>query len=223
MAQRAKDERQAVKAHPARPRARAAAPRRPRESQGAAAALLQLQRTAGNGAVQRTLIQAKRDDGHGPAPVEVEEAIQHARGSGRPLDTPVQREMEEAFGTDFSAVRIHTDTGADRLSRSMSAQAFTTGRDLFFREGSYDPGSTAGRSLLAHELTHVVQQSGDEVRRKLVIGPADDQYEQEADRVAAEVVGRGAGGGAEPAIQRMCTGCEEDAQRQMEEEEEPPA
>jgi hypothetical protein len=184
-----------------------------------------MQRTAGNGAVQRMLIQARQDDGHGPAPVEVEQAIDRARGNGQPLDARVRGDMEEAFGTDFDGVRIHADAAADRLSRSVNAQAFTTGQDVFFREGTYDPGSSSGRVLLAHELTHVVQQTGDEVRPKLVIGPAGDQYEQEADRVAAEVVNRPptAGDATAPRILRVCAECEEGMQRQMavEEEEEP--
>src|SRR5262249_12047937 len=62
--------------------------------------------------------------------------------------------------------------------------AFTTGRDIFFGHGEYDPGSLAGRELLAHELTHVVQQRGTTLQGKLTIGKADDPYEQEADRVA---------------------------------------
>jgi len=68
--------------------------------------------------------------------------------------------MESAFGSDFSDVRIHTDIRADQLNRDVNAVAFTTGKDIFFRNGLYDPGSFTGRQLLAHELTHVVQQRG---------------------------------------------------------------
>lgn len=221
MGPRAKDEALAVRAV-AKPRARAPVPRERPGARGVGAALLNLQRTAGNGAVQRLLVQARPDDGHGPAPAEVEEAIESARGSGQPLDGRVRGEMEQALGADFGSVRVHADAAADRISRSINARAFTTGQDVFFREGTYDPGSSAGRGLLAHELTHVVQQSGDEVRAKLVIGPAGDQYEQEADRVAAEVVSRTAdtaGSGAR-SIQRVCDECEEQMQRQMADEEE---
>jgi hypothetical protein len=96
--------------------------------------------------------------------------------------------MEPAFGTDFGGVRVHADAESDALSRELSARAFTSGRDVFFRQGAYDPGSSGGQELLAHELTHVVQQRGDEVRRKLTLNTPGDRYEQEADQVARALV-----------------------------------
>jgi hypothetical protein len=66
--------------------------------------------------------------------------------------------MERAFGADFTGVRAHTGAEADMLNRSLGARAFTAGQDIFFRRGSYDPASRSGRRLLAHELSHVVQQ-----------------------------------------------------------------
>lgn len=71
--------------------------------------------------------------------------------------------MEQAFGADFSGVKVHTDTQADQLNQSIQAKAFTIGQDVFFRSGTYEPGSHGGQELLAHELTHVVQQSGSAV------------------------------------------------------------
>jgi hypothetical protein len=68
--------------------------------------------------------------------------------------------MERALGADLSGVRIHADRRADELSRLLQARAFTTGQHVFFRRGAYDPVSSGGRALLAHELTHVVQQRG---------------------------------------------------------------
>ncbi|WP_027250229.1 eCIS core domain-containing protein [Planktothrix agardhii] len=91
----------------------------------------------------------------------VETAIQRSLGQGQPLPTPVREPMENAFGFDFAQVRIHHDTEGDRLSRSLDARAFTTGSDVFFRQGNYEPESPNGKRLLAHELTHVVQQSGE--------------------------------------------------------------
>lgn len=120
---------------------------------------------------------------------EVEEGIQRARGGGQALDGEVRRRMEGAMGADFGGVRVHTGAQADGLNRALSARAFTTGSDIFFRDGEYRPGSAAGRELLAHELTHVVQQGGG-VRAKLTVGAADDEYEREADRVARAVVQR---------------------------------
>lgn len=91
---------------------------------------------------------------------EVESAIEQERGGGHPLTGAVQRQMESVFGADFSSVRVHTDSRANMLNRAVSAIAFTTGNDIFFRQGAYDPSSSGGKQLLAHELTHVVQQNG---------------------------------------------------------------
>ncbi|HLJ98630.1 MAG TPA: DUF4157 domain-containing protein [Streptosporangiaceae bacterium] len=85
--------------------------------------------------------------------------IEGTRGGGHPLPDHVRRPMEQALGADFGGVRLHTDARADQLTRSVRAQAFTTGQDIFFRHGQYHP-SGPGREVLAHELTHVVQQGG---------------------------------------------------------------
>jgi Domain of unknown function (DUF4157) len=94
----------------------------------------------------------------GPVDAGVQQAIQGARGSGQPLPKRVRGPLERAFGADFARVRLHTDVQADQLSRALRAQAFTTGRDIFFRRGEYDADSIRGQHTLAHELTHVVQQ-----------------------------------------------------------------
>jgi hypothetical protein len=94
----------------------------------------------------------------GPMDAGVQQAIQGARGSGQPLPERVRGPFERAFGTDFAGVRLHADGQADRLSRALQAQAFTTGLDIFFRRGEYDADSTCGQHTLAHELTHVMQQ-----------------------------------------------------------------
>ena len=71
---------------------------------------------------------------------------------------PVREDMESHLGADLSGVRVHTDGNADRLNRSVQAEAFTSGSDVYFKSGKYSPESSDGRKLLAHELTHVVQQ-----------------------------------------------------------------
>ena len=91
---------------------------------------------------------------------EVEERIQRSRGQGQPLGGSVRAPMEQAFGADFSSVRIHTDGESNELNQVVQAKAFTTGQDIYFRGGAYEPGSRGGQELLAHELTHVVQQGG---------------------------------------------------------------
>lgn len=97
----------------------------------------------------------------------VAEVLQRRRGGGAPLTGDVASAMGGAFGADFGAVRIHTDGQADEVARSLQATAFTQGNDIYFSSGTYDPGSAAGQHLLAHELTHVVQNGGAEVQRKM--------------------------------------------------------
>ena len=149
--------------------------------------LLRLQRRYGNRYVQRVLALAGKGRGEAEAAPELEQSIQQARGGGQALDKSVQGQMESAFDADFSGVRVHADAEADTLNRTLNSRAFTTSQDMFFRQGAYSPGSSSGRELLAHELTHVVQQGGG-VRRKLTIGKAGDRYEQEADQVARAVM-----------------------------------
>ncbi|HLP88507.1 MAG TPA: DUF4157 domain-containing protein [Nostocaceae cyanobacterium] len=91
---------------------------------------------------------------------QLETSIQTAKGGGQPLADNVRQPMERAFGADFSGVKVHTDARSDQMNQSIQARAFTTGQDLFFRSGEYNPGSRGGQELIAHELTHVVQQGG---------------------------------------------------------------
>jgi outer membrane protein OmpA-like peptidoglycan-associated protein len=149
--------------------------------------LLAMQRLHGNRHVQRVLALARQGDGTAEVAPEVEHAINQARGGGQALDSQAREQMEPAFGTDFSDVRVHTGSEADTLNRAVSARAFTTGRDIFFRDGEYNPGSSDGRELLAHELTHVVQQRGSTVQAKLEVSEPGDACEQEADRMAKEI------------------------------------
>ncbi len=151
--------------------------------------LLQLQRKYGNRHVQRLVELSRKGEGEVDIAPEVEAGIEQARGSGQSLDLTAQRQMESAFGTDFGSVRVHTDSGANALNHALNARAFTTGQDIFFRQGEYNPASSSGKELLAHELTHVVQQAGG-IQAKLAIGQPNDPYEQEADQVAAIVTQR---------------------------------
>ncbi|MCF3645592.1 DUF4157 domain-containing protein [Planktothrix agardhii] len=96
----------------------------------------------------------------GDASTELETSIQTAKGGGQPLDGGLQRSMGQAMGADFSGVKVHTDSQSDQLNQSIQAKAFTTGQDVFFRQGAYEPSSQGGQELIAHELTHVVQQNG---------------------------------------------------------------
>ncbi len=95
-----------------------------------------------------------------PVDPALEQAIEGARGGGTPLPANVQQQMSDQFKFDFSDVRIHTGPVANQATAALGARAFTTGSDIFFRQGEYRPNDPAGQQLLAHELTHVVQQNG---------------------------------------------------------------
>lgn len=108
------------------------------------------------------------------------------RRPGRPLDSGIRESMEARFGCDFRQVRVHTDLLASRSARALNAVAFTVGRHLVFDAGRYAPETGAGKRLLAHELTHVVQQ-GQASKidlHNLSFGPANDDYEQQANSVS---------------------------------------
>lgn len=152
-------------------------------------ALLRIQRTFGNRYVGEVLNRARADEDVDGLDA-VERSLDQARGGGQALDHRTRGQMESAFGADFSGVRVHTDARADDLNQALSARAFATGQDVFFRQGEYEPGSTRGRELLAHELTHVVQQNGDAIRPKLAVSQPDDEHEVEADSMARAVMQR---------------------------------
>ena len=103
-----------------------------------------------------------RNAAPGNAPPVVDDVL---RSPGEPLDANTRQFMEGRLGQDFSSVRIHRDGQADEASASLGARAFTVGDHVAFRHGDYSPASPSGRSLLAHELTHVVQQRGGGVHR----------------------------------------------------------
>jgi hypothetical protein len=149
--------------------------------------LADLQRLIGNRAVGR-LVQRS---GGGRAEVDEETAdrIQSTRGGGQELDPGVRASMGAAMDQDFSGVRVHTSPESDDLNRQLGAVAFTTGTDVFFSDGAYDPDSTAGRELIAHELTHVVQQGSGQVGGDgaMTVNEPGDAHEQQADAVAEQV------------------------------------
>jgi len=91
------------------------------------------------------------------APDSVDRAL---GSSGRPLDTSLRQDMEQRFNHDFSRVRVHSDAVAYQSAHEVNASAYTVGNDIVFGAGRYSTGTQDGRRLLAHELTHVVQQSG---------------------------------------------------------------
>src|SRR5436305_14186693 len=96
-----------------------------------------------------------------PDPAPLTRVLHHVSGSqGKSLDPTVRSDMEPRLGHDFSGVRVYTDGNAARAAKALGARAFTVGRDVYFGSGRYAPHTHEGRKLLAHELTHVVQQEG---------------------------------------------------------------
>ncbi|MBN6545228.1 eCIS core domain-containing protein, partial [Actinacidiphila bryophytorum] len=143
---------------------------------------LRLQRTLGNGAV---------------AAMAEEESPVHAvvGGGGSPLEPEVRGDMEARLGADFGDVRVHTDAAAHESAQAVNAHAYTVGSHVVFQRDAYDPGSHQGRTTLAHELTHVVQQrsgpvEGTEAGGGVRVSDPSDRFEQEAAATAARVVQR---------------------------------
>lgn len=97
--------------------------------------------------------------------------IQRLAGGGAPLPDAVRGDMEQRFDADFSGVRVHADGEAAALSRDLRAHAFTLGQHIAFAPGKYDPSSASGRWLLAHELTHTIQQTGVRALRRKAEAP----------------------------------------------------
>ncbi len=115
--------------------------------------------------------------------------IQAMAGQGAPMPTAIGARFSQELGRDLSGVRLHTGHDADGLSRDLNARAFTSGPDIFFRAGAFDPTSMAGRRLLAHEACHTVQQAtgpvdGRPVSDDLRVSDPQDRFEQEATRLS---------------------------------------
>ncbi|HEY6504244.1 MAG TPA: DUF4157 domain-containing protein [Chitinophagaceae bacterium] len=103
----------------------------------------------------------------------IDSTLQSSRGGGSSLPTDTREKMESGFGTDFSNVKVHSDKDAAQMNEQIGAKAFTHGNDIYFNKGEYRPGTSSGDHLLAHELTHTVQQGASpakSVQRK----PGDD-------------------------------------------------
>jgi hypothetical protein len=129
--------------------------------------IIQLHRTIGNRGVEHLyrsgLLQAKGgEQGTTALPQSIEASRLPLKDSGKPLSAPEREFFEPRFGVDLGGVRMHTSAEAGRLSLALGAEAFTLGPHIYFSSGSYNPETSAGRRLLAHELTHVAQQSGTE-------------------------------------------------------------
>lgn len=93
----------------------------------------------------------------------LESKLKNSSGNGQKMDAKTKAEMENSFGADFSGVKIHAGNAAVRMNKELGAQAFTSGNDIYFNEGKYQTNSESGKRLLAHELTHTIQQGATKV------------------------------------------------------------
>ncbi|WP_316754621.1 eCIS core domain-containing protein [Streptomyces herbicida] len=129
-----------------------------------------------------------------------------ALDQGRPLERRTRTALEPRFGFDLGHVRVHTDAGAATTALVRGAEAYTTGPDIVFAPGRYAPGTRAGDSLIAHELTHVAQQQG--TTRALTppgVAPVDSPGEREARSNAAAVLSTGPGAGSPLPVRTRAT------------------
>ena len=155
-----------------------------------AASLMHLQRMAGNQGVLQLL--AADDEAVAESASPVHDVV--GSGGGSPLDSSTRSTMESAFGTSFEDVRVHTDDQASRSAESVGANAYTVGSDVVFKSGQYDPGSSSGQRTIAHELSHVVQQSqgpvdGSDAPGGIRVSDPSDRFEQAAEQTAGDVMG----------------------------------
>jgi hypothetical protein len=187
-------------------------------------AVLDLQRTAGNAAVVQLLAEGRQDEAQqehgGRSPVL--DVV--GRGGGQPLDPLTRTTMESGLGADFSDVRVHTDGAASSSAAAVQAHAYTVGNEVVFQAGRYQPETPAGQRMLAHELTHVVQQRSGPVDGTpsgggISLSDPSDRFEQAAEDKASrfassahnpspEPVGAGR---AAPAIERSGEGEDDQA------------
>jgi hypothetical protein len=143
--------------------------------------LLGLQRAVGNGGVA-SMVEEERSPVHDVV-----------SGGGRPLEPDVRSDMEGRLGHDFGDVRVHDDSAAHESARSVNAHAYTVGSNIVFQRDTYDPGSDSGRTMLAHELTHVVQQrsgpvDGTPTGGGIKVSDPSDRFEREAAANAERVM-----------------------------------
>ena len=194
------------------------------------AAMLHLQRAAGNAGI----VQALGDEPQAESPIKGVVG----RGGGSPLDAGIRQQMESSFGADFSDVRVHAGGEAAASARAVDAHAYTVGNEVVLGAGQ-EPGSPSHGRTMAHELTHVLQQrsgpvEGTEAPGGIRLSSPSDRFERAADATADVVMGGGTPGpattAAAPAAQALATQRQEDLegtqalaiQRQAGPEEEEP-
>src|ERR1700730_6254 len=149
-------------------------------------AVLDLQRAAGNAAVVQLLADDRQEeapqDREGRSPVL--DVV--GGGGGQPLDPQTKATMERGLGADFSDVRVHTDGAAATSAKAVQAHAYTVGNNVVFQSGLYEPDTSGGQRMLAHELTHVIQQRSGPVEASpagggIALSDPSDRFERAAE------------------------------------------
>lgn len=140
---------------------------------GADEASPKIQRAQAPDAKPEAVMPASENGGAPAVPEGFDSNLAQTKGQGQPIQEDTRSFFENKFGADFSDVRVHTGTDASQLNKSIHAKAFTRGSNIYFSDGAYDPSSSTGKGLLAHELTHVVQQGHAD-------GPAQRSAEDDA-------------------------------------------
>jgi hypothetical protein len=171
------------------------------------AAVMHLQKTAGNATVSAALEEQE--------PSLVKDVV--GSGGGSPLDRDTRSFMESRLGADFSDVRVHTDGKATESARSVQAHAYTVGNDVVFQSDKYAPESDSGQRMLAHELTHVVQQrsgpvDGTPAPGGIKVSDPSDSFERAAESTADRVM-------SSQAVSSPMTAAPSSVQRETEEDE----
>ncbi|HEX6676987.1 MAG TPA: DUF4157 domain-containing protein [Actinomycetes bacterium] len=186
------------------------------------ATVLRLQRASGNASVA-ALVEGRRpvlqraESGDDEERSPVLDVV--GRGGGRPLEPELRSDMEQRLGHDFGDVRVHSDAPAGESARSVGAHAYTVGSEVVFQPSSWAPETPGGRRMLAHELTHVVQQrsgpvDGTPTGGGVSVSHPSDRFEQEATRVSEQ-----AASGPTPAP-AGATGVQRQAEEEAVEEDE---
>ncbi|MCP5052740.1 MAG: DUF4157 domain-containing protein, partial [bacterium] len=122
----------------------------------------------------------------------IESSINSLKGGGQPLSPSTRAYFEPRFGTDFSHVRVHTGARAVQTAGAINAKAYTVGNNIVFNHSEYSPGTTSGKTLLAHELTHTIQQNSSQIRQKGYNGLSDNiiQRRFEPENASEAMVGQ---------------------------------
>ncbi len=146
-------------------------------------------KTEEEGSANAAAVQKKGTDQSAGVSPAISTYLDQSAGKGNPLPAKTLKEMSSNFGIDFSNVRIHNDQDAITAANKLEAQAFTHGRDVYFNEGKFDPGTAKGQFLLAHELTHVAQQNHGGLKTNVNRQPAQPPANQQVPGISTPVPG----------------------------------